>query len=165
MATHERAHPVRKRFLRAGEQHPDVEVLEPPAVSLRQSQRGRDAGSVVVRARGDGGEGDVDQQRQRRDQHHGGHELDRGEDDALDTGHSQDRAGEHGEHRPEQRMEGADRAAYALADRRAALLDTAAEGEPRATGVVVGHEDHGPRLVAVLARDDVLRGPSPEQPP
>ncbi len=141
----ELAHAEGEALLGAGEQQPEVEVLERPAVALGEAQRGGHAARVVVRARDRVRERDVHEQRHVDDQDHGRHELQRGEQLALEAGDPKRGAGHDGDRRPEQRREGRGRQAPP-------------EHEARSGGVVVGDQHERALLVAVLVGDHVLRG-------
>ncbi len=152
------------RLLAAGEEHVDVEVVEPAAAeALGEAEGEGRAGGVVVLAGLGGGEGDVEEKGDGDDQEDRRDELDDGEEETAEAREAEDAADEDGELGPEERLERADRAADEVPEGGPARLGLLSEGDAAAAGVVVGDEEKRTRLVAVVPGDDVLGGAAAEQ--
>jgi hypothetical protein len=164
VALDEGAGPRGDRLLAARQDDVDVEVLELPAAeALGEANREDRAGGVVVLAERRGREGDVEEEGDGDDEEDRGDELGDGQQESREAEQAEDAADEDGELGPEERFQGADRAADEVAEGGPARLGLLAQGHAAAAGVDVGDEEQEAGLVAVAPRHDVLRGPAAEQ--
>ena len=94
----EGAHTLLQALLRAGQQHPDVQVGGRVGAELVGEREHRsDPGGVVVGARDDVGKLDVDQQEDADEKDQSGGELEQGDQAGVDAGHAcEQHAGEMG---------------------------------------------------------------------
>jgi hypothetical protein len=158
VARHPLAHAERLRLLRSRQDAPEIEVLEPVPVELGERQDRGHARGVVVGARHDPPEDDVEEQRDAPDERRRGHELSHPEQRRLGEEQAHEAAPEEQDQREEEDLGQAEGPADARADPRSALDAAGAEDSTGVRGVVVGEQHEHARLLAALSRDDVLRG-------